>query len=66
MTATVLSLHRITVPAGLAGGQPGKPGLNLVQRSDGSVKQLTGNDKVEMASGDIFIMHTPGGGGFGR
>jgi 5-oxoprolinase (ATP-hydrolysing) len=65
MTATVLSSHRITVPAGAAGGQPGSPGLNLVERSDGSVEPLAGNDKAEMASGDMFIMHTPGGGGFG-
>ncbi|WP_375589210.1 hydantoinase B/oxoprolinase family protein [Hoeflea alexandrii] len=65
MTATVLSSHRITVPAGVAGGQPGSPGLNLVERSDNSVESLAGNDKAEMASGDMFVMHTPGGGGFG-
>lgn len=42
---TVLSSHRKTAPAGAAGGQPGQTGLNLVERADGSVSDLAGNDK---------------------
>ncbi len=65
MTATVLSSHRSTRPAGADGGQPGHPGHNFVERADGTVVELDGNDEVEMAAGDVFVMQTPGGGGFG-
>jgi 5-oxoprolinase (ATP-hydrolysing) len=65
MTATVLSSHRKTAPAGAAGGKPGQVGLNLVERADGTFADLDGNDEVEMAVGDVFVMHTPGGGGYG-
>ena len=65
MTATVLSSHRVVPPFGLAGGEPGKCGKNYVVRADGAVLNLQGNDQVEMALGDLFVMETPGGGGFG-
>jgi 5-oxoprolinase (ATP-hydrolysing) len=65
MTATVLSSHRKTAPAGAAGGQPAMTGVNFVERADGSTVPLSGNDEIEMAIGDIFVMNTPGGGGFG-
>ena len=65
MTATVLSSHRIVPPFGLEGGEPGKCGRNYVVRADGAVLNLQGNDQVEMAPGDLFVMETPGGGGFG-
>ncbi len=65
MTATVLSSHRSTRPAGADGGQPGHPGHNFVERADGTVVELDGNDEVEMVAGDVFVMQTPGGGGFG-
>jgi 5-oxoprolinase (ATP-hydrolysing) len=65
MTATVLSSHRRTAPAGAAGGQPGLTGRNLVERANGTMLQLAGNDRVEMAIGDVFVMNTPGGGGYG-
>jgi len=65
MMATVLSSHRQTSAFGVDGGQPGKPGENFVQRADGSIHKLQGNASVEMNAGDVFIMRTPGGGGFG-
>jgi 5-oxoprolinase (ATP-hydrolysing) len=65
MTATVLSLNRRTRPAGVAGGASGKAGRNAVIRADGSVEALNGNDQREMAAGDVFIIETPGGGGYG-
>ncbi len=65
MTATVLSSHRVTAPAGAAGGGPGKTGRNRVERADGTVEALRGNDRAEMRAGDVFAMKTPGGGGFG-
>lgn len=65
MTVTVLSSHRLTRPAGADGGGPGDAGRNCVVRADGAVKVLCGNDQVEMSQGDVFVMETPGGGGFG-
>jgi 5-oxoprolinase (ATP-hydrolysing) len=65
MTAAILSGHRRVPPYGMAGGQPGTVGRNSVRRADGSVVQLGGADKVEMNAGDVFIIETPGGGGYG-
>ena len=64
MTTTVLTSHRITRPFGVDGGEEGAPGRNAVERADGRVDELRGNDETEMAEGDIFVMETPGGGGF--
>jgi 5-oxoprolinase (ATP-hydrolysing) len=65
MTATILSSNRITQPYGLAGGGPGKSGRNTLVRNDGSEVALQGNDEVAVAPGDMIVIHTPGGGGFG-
>jgi 5-oxoprolinase (ATP-hydrolysing) len=65
MTASILSNGR-TVPAfGLAGGAPGAVGVNRVERADGSVELLGHIGQVEMAPGDVFVIETPGGGGWG-
>ena len=66
MTATVLSSHRRTDPFGLMGGGPGMRGVNSVERADGTVETLGGNDETMMNPGDVFVIETPGGGGFGR
>jgi len=65
MTATTLSSHRDTDPYGLEGGEAGARGRNYVERADGRRDALKGNDETEMAPGDVFVMETPGGGGFG-
>jgi 5-oxoprolinase (ATP-hydrolysing) len=65
MTAAILSNNRLHAPFGMAGGQPGQVGRNLVQRSDGSIEQLGHIGKTDMAPGDVFIIETPGGGGYG-
>ena len=66
MTAAILSSHRRVPPYGLAGGGSGEPGRNSVVRTDGSVETLQGADRTEMNTGDIFVIETPGGGGWGR
>jgi 5-oxoprolinase (ATP-hydrolysing) len=66
MTATVLSSHRITRAFGLNGGGAGATGENLIERRDGSVEPLKGNDEAEMKPGDVFVIRSPGGGAFGR
>jgi 5-oxoprolinase (ATP-hydrolysing) len=65
MTAAILSGHRRVPPYGMAGGAPGAVGRNTVQRTDGSVTQLAGSDQTEMKAGDVFVIETPGGGGYG-
>ncbi len=65
MTATILSSHRHTDPYGLDGGLPGARGRNRVFRAGGEVETLRGTDGTEMAANDVFVIETPGGGGFG-
>ena len=66
MTASIVSSTRKTVPFGLQGGSAGQRGRNYVERTDGSVTALKGSDQTEMAPGDVLVIETPGGGGFGR
>lgn len=66
MTAGILSNGRIHPAFGMAGGQSGLPGINRVVRSDGMVQELAHIGQVEMLAGDVFEIHTPGGGGFGE
>lgn len=65
MTATILSSNRVTAPYGLNGGGPGKSGCNILVRGDGREVQLEGNDEVGVVPGDMIVIKTPGGGGFG-
>jgi len=66
MTASILSNGRHAGAFGVAGGSPGKPGVNRVERADGSVEALDHIASVEMAAGDVFVIETPGGGGCGK
>ncbi|RZT10567.1 5-oxoprolinase (ATP-hydrolysing) [Duganella sp. CF402] len=65
MTAAILSNNRIHAPFGMAGGEPGALGRNSVQRADGSIEMLGHIGKTDMQPGDVFIIETPGGGGYG-
>jgi 5-oxoprolinase (ATP-hydrolysing) len=65
MTASILSGHRRTEPYGMAGGLPGERGRNWVERADGRRFELGGADRAELDAGDVFVVETPGGGGFG-
>jgi len=65
MTASILSNGRLHGAFGMAGGEAGQPGLNRVLRCDGRVEELGHIAQVEMQPGDVFEIHTPGGGGFG-
>ena len=66
MTAGILSNGRIHPAFGMAGGHSGLPGINRVVRADGRVQELAHIGQVEMQAGDVFEIHTPGGGGFGK
>jgi len=65
MTAVILASRRNVAPFGLAGGADGAAGRQWVERTDGSVEILTGTDSAEMRPGDVFVIETPGGGGYG-
>jgi 5-oxoprolinase (ATP-hydrolysing) len=65
MTASILSNGRVHPAFGMAGGAPGAVGINRVVRVDGSVEELKHIGQAEMQVGDVFEIHTPGGGGFG-
>jgi 5-oxoprolinase (ATP-hydrolysing) len=62
----MVSGRRRTAPYGMAGGEPGRTGRNYVVRVDGSVEELAGSDRSELVSGDLFVIETPGGGGYGK
>jgi 5-oxoprolinase (ATP-hydrolysing) len=65
MTAAILSSHRRIAPFGAAGGTPGALGRNWVERADGIQLALAGTDQAELGPGDVFVIETPGGGGYG-
>ena len=65
VTVTTLSSHRITRARGMKGGGDGGVGENTLIRADGTRERLKGNDQCDLEGGDVFEMHTPGGGGFG-
>ena len=66
MTVTTLCSHRKVKPFGLNGGSPGDCGKEWLERTDGSILNLNGNDSCEVEPNDLFVMETPGGGGFGE
>ena len=59
-------MHRREPPFGVNGGEPGQVSRNWVVRGDGSIEELAGADSTEMKPGDVFVIETPGGGGFGQ
>ena len=65
LTATIVASRRTVAPFGLAGGHSGARGNQWVERSEGIKETLLGNDRVELRAGDVMVIETPGGGGFG-
>ncbi len=66
MTAAILSNNRIHAPFGMAGGGEAERGRNSVERADGRIEQVGHIGKIDMAAGDVFVIETPGGGGYGK
>jgi 5-oxoprolinase (ATP-hydrolysing) len=65
MTLSILSNHRIVPPYGMAGGEPGMLGHNWIERTDGTITEMSGTDTGPIHPGDVWVLETPGGGGFG-
>jgi N-methylhydantoinase B len=57
---SVISERRRHSPRGAHGGEPGKPGRNLLNGED-----LPAKATRDLAAGDVLRIETPGGGGFG-
>ncbi|GGZ28265.1 5-oxoprolinase [Streptomyces nitrosporeus] len=66
VTVTLLSGHRRVPPYGMAGGGPGEPGGQHIERAGtGDVVPLKGCDSADLDTGDLLVLRTPGGGGYG-
>ena len=65
MTLAILSGSRRVPPFGLAGGGEGQCGRNALLRADGRHEELGGSAQVAMEASDVFVLETPGGGGWG-
>jgi 5-oxoprolinase (ATP-hydrolysing) len=66
MTAAILANRRRVAPHGLAGGEPGERGMTWVERADGSRSLLGHAEETQMRPGDVFVVSTPSGGGYGK
>ncbi len=66
MTISILSNRRKVPPYGMAGGSSGLPGRNWVERADGSETSMSGTDGTTIRAGDVWVLETPGGGGYGE
>ncbi len=65
MTASILANHHRIPPFGLKGGQPGQTGKAWIERHDGRCEDLKATDTSAMEIDDVFVIQTPGGGGYG-
>ena len=65
MIAVIVSSRRNVAPFGLDGGGDALPGRQWVERGGGSRDLLTGTDRASLLPGDVLVVETPGGGGYG-
>ena len=65
MTASLLSNRRRVAPFGIEGGANGAPGKGWVERADGTTLPIGATAEVQVEDGDVFVIETPGGGGYG-
>ena len=65
LRAGILSNRRVVPPFGLAGGKAGQAGVNRIERADGRIEPLGSTAIADMGPGDVIVIETPGGGGYG-
>ncbi|MBL8267157.1 MAG: hydantoinase B/oxoprolinase family protein [Steroidobacter sp.] len=65
MTAVLLANHRVVAPFGIAGGASAQVGKNWIERADGTVEHFGATHTAQLDKDDVFVIQTPGGGGFG-
>ena len=66
MQAGILANRRRTAPFGLVGGEAALPGINRLERADGTAELLPATASVTVGPGDVMVIETPGGGGYGQ
>ncbi len=66
MSVSLLTQRRNEGPEGIAGGEPGQPGQQVLIRANGSRETLPAVAKLEVFPGDRLLLLTPGGGGAGH
>lgn len=62
---TITSERRTHAPYGLNGGEAGRPGRNLLIQK-GQRTATGGKASLRLEAGDVIIIETPGGGGWGQ
>lgn len=62
--ASLLTERRVSAPYGIAGGEPGAVGENVLLR-DGQESPLPAKGTITILEGDTISLRTPGGGGLG-
>ncbi|WFU12200.1 hydantoinase B/oxoprolinase family protein (plasmid) [Rhizobium sp. CB3090] len=65
MQCAILSGHRRIQPFGLAGGEPGEVGKNLIRRVNGRTETLLGCVQTVVEAGEAITIITPTSGGYG-
>ncbi len=65
LNIAILSERRVFAPYGLEGGKPGKKGINLFIKKDGTSISMGAKNEIMAQPGDRFRIMSPGGGGFG-
>jgi 5-oxoprolinase (ATP-hydrolysing) len=65
MTVAILANSRRIAPFGMEGAEPGRVGRTTVVRAGQGTEELGSCAKAEVLCGDVIIVETPGGGGFG-
>lgn len=66
MDVNILSQHRKEKPYEMKDGKPGKTGMQFFKNRYGKITKLKGMDSLSVNEGDSIIIHTPGGGGWGK
>ncbi|XP_076046275.1 5-oxoprolinase isoform X2 [Oratosquilla oratoria] len=65
LTMSILTERRVFAPYGMEGGECGAKGENYLVRRNGRIIRLPSKTSVDVEKGDVFLLHTPGGGGYG-
>ena len=65
MTAVILANHRKVAPFGMHGGRAGAVGRNWIEPAAGGMREFGGTQQLSLQAGDVFVIQTPGGGGYG-
>jgi len=66
MTVSMLANRREIAPFGLEGGEDGSLGENYLVKANDDIVKIGHRGSVQVEGGDIFVIKTPGGGGFGK